>query len=181
MICSRVSIDISFQFDLMKKIYIRFNCMKINKLKKYEKRMKIINKSDRTNILPWVSRKIFWVDGFGHGSVGILETTIFFCSAWSWTEFHLSCFFHPQILDWIICVMLFFHVPWCFCCTRQSEPKYWPLRVQHLTLTSNFDLDLKLWPWPQSEVKEHKMPHKNALIYRLTLTFDLRPWPSILA
>ncbi len=39
-----------------------------------------INESDRMNILPWECRKIFWVDGFGHGSVGLLETTIFFCS-----------------------------------------------------------------------------------------------------
>ena len=29
-----------------------------------------------------------------------------------------------------------FHVSWCFCCTRQAEPKYRPLRVKHLTLTS---------------------------------------------
>ncbi len=43
--------------------------------------MKIINKSDEEIFLPWESRKIFWVDGVGHGSVGILETTIFFCSA----------------------------------------------------------------------------------------------------
>ncbi len=42
---------------------------------------KKINKIDRKNILPWKSWKNFWVEDYGHASVGILETTNFFLSA----------------------------------------------------------------------------------------------------
>ena len=48
-----------------------------------------------------------------------------------------------EMLDCIPCVMVILHVSWCFCCTRQAKPKYQPLRVKHLTLTLNFDLDFE--------------------------------------
>ena len=31
---------------------------------------------------------------------------------------------HTDILGCIPCVMVIFHVLWCFCCTRQAKPKY---------------------------------------------------------
>ena len=57
---------------------------------------------------------------------------------------------HTEILDCIPCVLVIFHVSWCFCCTRS--------RAQISTATcQTFHLDLELWPWPQG----------------MTLTFNL--------
>ncbi len=44
----------------------------------------------RVPILPQKSQKIFWVGGFGHGSVGLYETTILLCPALSYGQAHIS-------------------------------------------------------------------------------------------
>ena len=51
-------------------------------------------------------------------------------------------------------------------------PKVW---ARPLTLISTFDFDPDLWPWPSSKVTV--MPKQD--FWYLTLTFGLRPWPTI--
>ncbi len=48
----------------------------------------------------------------------------------------------------------------------------WPL-----TLTHNLDPYLWPWPWPWTQSKVTVMSKHN--FWHLTLTFDLRPWPTI--
>ena len=62
-------------------------------------------------------------------------------------------FFYPQIVDWVLCVMVFFHVSWCFC--------------------STFDLDLELWP------KSHKPGRTDRQMDRRYQTYYLPALRSI--
>ena len=54
---------------------------------------------------------------------------------------------------------------------------FWPFAIDLLPwpLTSTFDLDPDLWPWPKTKI----IWWHNMFFYCLTLTFDLRPWPTI--
>ncbi len=72
--------------------------------------------------------------------------------------------------EWII-IMIMMHDDWSFT---------WHCHLA-LSLTLNYDLDLEHWPWPwpESKVKDNKIRYQNTIYNRLTLTFDLRPWPTI--
>ena len=121
---------------------------------------------------------------------------------WSWTEFHVPCFFH-SITDHglnsmchgvFLCAM----VLWLHLASRAQTST-----TMHIT----FDLDLELWHWTQTLTFDlqvrwfaqyrswkltimqkgpawgpisvrlvcffyYKIPHQNTLFYRLTLTYN---------
>ncbi len=94
---------------------------------------------------------------------------------------------------------VFYHT---FCCTWQKSSTiidhYMPVQKdvmtdkytkEHLTFTSNFDLDLDFWPWPQNRLKGRKIDFKAHFIsiWSWPLTYDLdlqtqssqgQDWPS---
>ncbi len=71
-----------------------------------------------------------------------------------------------------------------------AKYQYRPLRASTDGRTlPTFDLDHEIWPWPWNvtltvtlTLKQIQRPQNvivNTFYYRVTLTFDLRPWPTI--